>query len=81
VEDVATPEAFSADPEMVWQFYSERRQRHETVLPNPAHFALAELERALRDRFFGGIAPRGPHARATDAVTLLASDVQNGSVR
>jgi NAD-dependent deacetylase len=52
VEDVATPEAFAADPEMVWQFYSERRQRHETVQPNPAHFALAELERELRDRFF-----------------------------
>lgn len=52
VEDVATPEAFAADPAMVWQFYSERRQRHETVQPNPAHFALAELERALGDRFF-----------------------------
>jgi NAD-dependent deacetylase len=54
VEDVATPEAFAADPAMVWQFYSERRQRHETVQPNPAHFALAELERALGDRFFLG---------------------------
>lgn len=52
VEDVATPEAFAADPAMVWQFYSERRQRHETVKPNPAHFALAEIERALGDRFF-----------------------------
>jgi NAD-dependent deacetylase len=52
VEDVATPEAFAADPSLVWQFYSERRQRHETVKPNPAHFALAELERALADRFF-----------------------------
>jgi NAD-dependent deacetylase len=52
VEDVATPEAFAADPAMVWQFYSERRQRHETVEPNPAHFALAEMERALGDRFF-----------------------------
>lgn len=52
VEDVATPEAFAADPVLVWQFYSERRQRHATVKPNPAHFALAELERSLRDRFF-----------------------------
>jgi NAD-dependent protein deacetylase/lipoamidase len=52
VEDVATPEAFSADPALVWQFYSERRQRHETVNPNPAHFALAELERTLAERFF-----------------------------
>jgi NAD-dependent deacetylase len=52
VEDVATPEAFSADPALVWQFYSERRQRHQTVQPNPAHLALAELERAIEDRFF-----------------------------
>jgi NAD-dependent deacetylase len=52
VENVATPEAFAADPALVWQFYSERRQRHHTVLPNPAHFALAELEGALADRFF-----------------------------
>ena len=52
VEDVATPEAFAANPEIVWQFYSERRQRHETVQPNPAHFALAELERGLGARFF-----------------------------
>ena len=52
VEDVATPEAFAANPEMVWQFYSERRQRHGTVQPNSAHFALADVERALSDRFF-----------------------------
>jgi len=52
VEDVATPEAFAADPALVWQFYSERRQRHQTVHPNPAHVALAELERGLGNRFF-----------------------------
>ena len=52
VEEVATPEAFAADPELVWQFYSERRQRHKTVAANAAHFALAELERRLGDRFF-----------------------------
>ena len=52
VEEVATPEAFAADPALVWQFYSERRQRHETVKPNPAHYALAELERTLAERFF-----------------------------
>lgn len=52
VEDVATPEAFAADPALVWQFYSERRKRHATVQPNPAHFALADLERGLGDHFF-----------------------------
>ena len=52
LEDVATPEAFAADPALVWRFYSERRRRHETVAPNPAHFALAELEQRLGDRYF-----------------------------
>ncbi len=52
VQDVATPAAFQANPEMVWQFYSERRRRHATVTANAAHFALAKLERALADRFF-----------------------------
>jgi NAD-dependent deacetylase len=52
VEDVATPEAFQANPELVWQFYSERRKRHSTVTANAAHFALAKLERAIGDRFF-----------------------------
>ena len=51
-QDVATPQAFSADPEMVWQFYSERRKRHSNVGPNPAHFALSELERRLGERLF-----------------------------
>ena len=52
VQSVATPEAFRADPEMVWQFYSERRKRHSTVIANPGHFALAKLERAIGERFF-----------------------------
>ena len=38
VEDVATPEAFAADPALVWQFYSERRQRHETVAAESGAF-------------------------------------------
>ncbi|HZD32862.1 MAG TPA: NAD-dependent deacylase [Candidatus Angelobacter sp.] len=52
VEDVASPAAFAADPALVWQFYSERRKRHATVEPNPAHHALAEMEHAFGDHFF-----------------------------
>ncbi len=52
VEEVATPEAFRANPELVWQFYSERRKRHAAVMANPAHFALAKLEEAFGERFF-----------------------------
>jgi NAD-dependent deacetylase len=52
VEEVATPGAFHANPELVWQFYSERRKRHASVMPNAAHRALAELERSLGESFF-----------------------------
>lgn len=48
IEDVATPGAFYRDPARVHDFYNKRRQQLalETVHPNRAHFALAELERS-----------------------------------
>ena len=42
---LATPEAFSADPELVWGWYEWRRQRVLRAAPNPAHLAIAELAR------------------------------------
>lgn len=48
VEDVATPQAFMRDPELVLRFYNERRQQLKTVEPNAAHQALAELESDCR---------------------------------
>lgn len=45
VEDVATPEAFARDPALVRSFYDARRARLDTVHPNPAHDALARLDR------------------------------------
>jgi NAD-dependent deacetylase len=47
VEDVATPEAFVSDPETVLRFYDDRREALGSVVPNPAHTALAELEQRL----------------------------------
>ena len=44
VEDVATPEAFARDPELVLRFYDMRREAIQTKQPNPAHFALARLD-------------------------------------
>jgi NAD-dependent deacetylase len=52
VEDVASPEGWRADPALVWRFYSERRRQASTVAPNPAHLALAAVERHLGDNFF-----------------------------
>lgn len=44
IEDVATPEGFAINPELVWNFYKERQKNASEAKPNPAHFALAELE-------------------------------------
>ncbi|MEL6486065.1 MAG: NAD-dependent deacylase [Pseudomonadota bacterium] len=43
VYDIATPEGFARDPDMVLRFYDERRAGLARVEPNPAHIALARL--------------------------------------
>ena len=48
-EDVATPEAFRRDPELVHRFYNLRRATAAAVEPNAAHAAIARLEAALPD--------------------------------
>ena len=45
VEDVATPEGFARNPNLVLNFYDMRRAALANVAPNPAHTALARLER------------------------------------
>jgi NAD-dependent deacetylase len=44
VMEVATPEGWEANPELVLEFYNQRRRGLKTVVPNPAHLALAEAE-------------------------------------
>jgi NAD-dependent deacetylase len=44
IEEVATPEAFAAHPDLVQTFYNARRAQLKDVQPNAAHFALARLE-------------------------------------
>lgn len=43
---LATPEAFARDPQLVWDWYRERRQRIRNAQPNAAHEAIARLARA-----------------------------------
>ncbi|WP_299309088.1 NAD-dependent deacylase [uncultured Croceicoccus sp.] len=45
VEDVATPEGFARDPDLVLRFYDMRREAIQTKEPNAAHHALARLDR------------------------------------
>jgi len=53
VEDVATPEAFERDPWLVQKFYNERRRPllNQEVHANPAHSALAKLEKEFGGEF------------------------------
>jgi len=46
IDDVATPEAFARDPQLVYRFYNTRRQQllAENIKPNAAHTALAKFE-------------------------------------
>jgi NAD-dependent deacetylase len=44
VEDVATPQAFAKNPELVLDFYNQRRHDVANVHPNEAHFAVAKLQ-------------------------------------
>lgn len=44
IEDVATPEAWAKNPELVQRFYNARRKTILTAQPNAAHLAIAALE-------------------------------------
>ncbi len=46
-EDLATPEAFERDPRLVWEWYNWRRELIATKRPNPAHDAVAHMERRV----------------------------------
>ena len=52
IEDVASPEGFQRDPDLVYRFYNARRQQllSDQVVPNPAHFALAQLSKEYKGR-------------------------------
>jgi len=41
--DLATPEGFERDPELVWRWYEWRREMIRAAQPNPGHVALAQL--------------------------------------
>jgi len=47
---LATPEAFARDPELVWEWYRERRQRIRNAQPNAAHAAITRLAQ-IADEF------------------------------
>ncbi len=46
---LATPEAFENDPKLVWDWYAWRRELVAQAEPNPAHYALVDIERRIAD--------------------------------
>jgi len=44
IEEVATPEAWEANPELVIHFYNQRRKNIKNAIPNAAHHAIAALQ-------------------------------------
>lgn len=45
--ELASPEGFKANPKLVWDWYEYRREIVRNNKPNPAHYALVELEKKL----------------------------------
>jgi len=44
IEDVASPEGWARNPELILRFYNDRRRQLHQVKPNEGHLILAELE-------------------------------------
>jgi NAD-dependent deacetylase len=44
-EDLATPDAFERNPNLVWEFYAARRLKAGEVQPNAGHYALVDMEK------------------------------------
>ncbi|MEM6531523.1 MAG: NAD-dependent deacylase [Myxococcota bacterium] len=52
LEEVASPDAWAENPDLVNHFYNLRRAQLAEVEPNPGHRALADLERAMGERLW-----------------------------
>lgn len=50
--EIATPEAFARNPDLVYRFYNARRNQLHTVAPNAAHLAVARLQREFAGDVF-----------------------------
>ncbi len=50
--EIATPEAFARNPDLVYRFYNARRNQLQTVAPNGAHRAVARLQREFAGAVF-----------------------------
>jgi NAD-dependent deacetylase len=63
-EELATPRAFRRNPRLVWEWYEWRRKLVAEAKPNPAHLALAEMEKLFPQFFLLTQNVDGLHQRA-----------------
>jgi len=49
--ELATYQAFTKNPKLVWQWYNYRKKIIKAAKPNAAHYAISELEQIFKDNF------------------------------
>ena len=49
--ELATYQAFTKNPKLVWQWYNYRRKIIKVAKPNAAHYAISDLEKMFKDNF------------------------------
>lgn len=67
ISDFATPDAWRRNPSLVWSWYTHRRRMARRAQPNPAHVALAQLERRPQRFMLATQNVDGLHLRAGSA--------------
>ena len=72
-EELATPQAFQRDPQMVWEWYAWRRSTVRGCSPNAGHRAIAELMLARKDVTLVTQNVDGLHARSLEEVSGQAA--------
>ena len=63
-EELATPEAFIDHPQIVWDWYADRRRNIDKVHPHAGHLALVEMERLFESLLLVTQNVDGLHQRA-----------------
>ena len=53
IEDVATPQGFKKDPQLVWKFYKSRHDEVINIKPNAAHIAITKFQEDMKDSGYG----------------------------
>jgi NAD-dependent deacetylase len=70
IQDVAHPDGWAKNPQLVWDFYHARRAKAGSVSPNPGHDALAELEKRFDSFTLATQNVDGLHQRAGSRAVL-----------